>query len=156
MRLITMSSRAICYLTSLMLAFALIPASYAAKDEIYTKRFGNTAVSGYDVVAYFTAGKPAKGNKKYSFEYKSADWHFSSQEHLDKFKANPEMYAPQYGGYCAWAVANGDTASSDPKQWNIHDGKLYLNYNAKIQKKWLKDKSGFIEKADQNWPSVLN
>jgi len=151
-----MSSRVITYLTSLILAVAIIPAAHAAKDEIFTKRFGNTAASGYDVVAYFTAGEPTKGNKKFKLEYKGADWHFASQENLDKFKEDPEAFAPQYGGYCAWAVANGDTAATDPKQWNITDGKLYLNYNAKIQKKWLEDKLGFIEKADQNWPSVLN
>ncbi len=151
-----MSSRVFPYLASLILAIAMIPAVHAAKDEVYTKRFGNTAVSGYDVVAYFTAGEPTKGSKKFQLEHKGAEWRFSSQENLDTFKENPEAYEPQYGGYCAWAVANGDTASSDPQQWNITDGKLYLNYNAKIQKKWLKDKPGFIEKADRNWPGVLN
>ncbi len=151
-----MSSRVITYLTSFILAVAMVPLAHAAKDEIYTKRFGNTAASGYDVVAYFTAGEPTKGNKKFKLEHKGAEWHFASQENLDKFKENPDMYEPQYGGYCAWAVANGDTASADPKQWNITDGKLYLNYNSKIQKKWLKDKVGFIQKADENWPSVLN
>lgn len=151
-----MFSRILPVLTSLVVALALIPISHAAKDEIYTKRLSNTAVSGYDVVAYFTQGKPTKGKKQYSLEYKGADWRFSSQENLDAFTENPQAYEPQYGGYCAWAVANGDTASSDPKQWNIHEGKLYLNYNSKIQNKWLKDKVGFIEKANQNWPGVLN
>jgi len=151
-----MSSRVLPYLTSLILAIAMIPAVHASKDEIYTKRFGNTAVSGYDVVAYFTSGEPTKGSKKFSLEHKGAEWRFASKENLDAFTENPQAYEPQYGGYCAWAVANGDTASSDPKQWNITDGKLYLNYNAKIQEKWLKDKVGFIEKADKNWPSVLN
>lgn len=151
-----MHSRVISSLTSLFLLLALIPVSHATEDDIYTSRFGNAAASGYDVVAYFTAGKPVEGSKKYTFEYKGADWRFSSEENLEKFKADPEAYAPQYGGYCAWAVANGKTASSDPDQWTIHDGKLYLNYNSKIQKKWLKDKEGFIVKGDANWPSVLN
>lgn len=74
----------------------------------------------------------------------------------DLFQANPEQYAPQYGGYCAWAVAQGTTASVDPKNaWNIVEGKLYLNYNKEIKAKWEQDIPGNIEKADNSWPSVL-
>lgn len=76
-----------------------------AADEIYTGIFSNKAVSGYDTVAYFTQGKPVKGDSKWQTEYKGADWYFSSQENLDKFKADPDAYAPQYGGYCAWAIS---------------------------------------------------
>ncbi|GLT18679.1 hypothetical protein GCM10007938_24600 [Vibrio zhanjiangensis] len=125
-------------------------------DQIYTGYFSNKAVSGYDTVAYFTQGKPVKGDSKWKFEYQGADWYFSSQENLDKFKANPDDFAPQYGGYCAWAVAaKNDFASADPEQWAIVEGKLYLNYSADVKSLWDKDRAGFIEKADVNWPNLI-
>ena len=83
-------------------------------------------------------------------------WHFASAENRDRFAASPERYAPQYGGYCAWAVSQGYTASGDPLQWKIVDDKLYLNYDSEVQKKWLKDIPGLITKANQNWPAVLS
>ncbi len=126
-----------------------------AKSPIYTGYFSSEAVSGYDVVAYFTEKKPVKGKDRYSTKYKGATWRFSSQEHLERFKAAPEKYAPQYGGYCAWAVAHKKTAKGDPKYWTIVNGKLYLNYNEDLHKKWLRDKENQIIKADANWPAVL-
>ncbi|NOH72727.1 YHS domain-containing protein [Vibrio pectenicida] len=125
-------------------------------DKISTGYFSNKAVSGYDTVAYFTEGKPVKGDEKWQFEYQGADWYFSSQENLDKFKASPEAYAPQYGGYCAWAVsAKNDFASSDPEKWAIVDGKLYLNYNADVKNMWDKDRAGHIKQANVNWPNLI-
>ena len=126
-----------------------------AKDEIYTGTFSSEAVDGYDTVAYFTEGKPVEGKDEFSYEYKGAEWLFSSAENLAKFKANPEKYAPQYGGYCAYAVSQGGTASGDPEVWAIHNGKLYLNYSKSVQKRWDVDRDGFIAKANANWPSVL-
>jgi YHS domain-containing protein len=128
----------------------------ASEPEIYTQFFSNLALEGYDTVAYFDQNKPVKGESKYSYKYKDAVWQFSSQENLEKFVIIPEEYVPQYGGYCAWLVAKGDTAKGDPQYWSIENGKLYLNYDADIQKKWLVDKTGFIKKGDAMWPSVLN
>lgn len=127
-----------------------------ADDPIYTSFFSSVAVSGYDSVAYFTEREAVKGIDQYSTQYKGANWHFSSQANLDLFKGNPEKYAPQYGGYCAWAVSNNYTAKGDPNQWAIHEGKLYLNYNSEIQGKWSADKEALIGKADGYWPTVLN
>lgn len=137
-------------------------AASAADDPIYTGLFNNRAVSGYDTVAYFTEGKPVKGNKKFRTEYMDTEWRFSSQENLDLFLADPAKYAPQYGGYCAWAMGGGDNgtrgykASGDPEQWEIVDGKLYLNYNAEVKGKWVQDIPGFIEKADRFYPVVVD
>ncbi len=137
-------------------------AASAADEPIYTGLFNNRAVSGYDTVAYFTEGKPVKGNKKFRTDYMDTEWRFSSQENLDLFLADPAKYAPQYGGYCAWAMGGGDNgtrgykASGDPKQWEIVDGKLYLNYNAEIKDKWVQDIPGFIEKADRFYPVVVD
>ena len=128
---------------------------HAAKSEVSVAYFSDDAVSGYDVVAYFTQGKPVKGSDKFVFEYKDADWSFSSQEHLNLFKADPEKYAPQYGGYCAWSVSQGNSAGSDPLVWRIINDKLYLNYNTDVQKMWLNDSANFIIQADKNWPEVI-
>ncbi|MEO0411505.1 MAG: YHS domain-containing (seleno)protein [Pseudomonadota bacterium] len=128
----------------------------AAADPVYTSFFSNVAVSGYDPVAYFTQSAPVKGSKKYQTDWNGTTWRFVSQDSLDAFVADPEAYAPQYGGYCAWAVSQGYTASADPKQWAIEDGKLYLNYNAEVSADWNADRQGFIAKANANWPSVLD
>jgi len=146
-------------ITSLSMAFALFSLLFSsvsfAEDVIYTRLFSSTAVSGYDAVAYFTEGKPVEGDSNYSTEYMGADWNFKNGENLAKFKENPGKYAPQYGGYCAWAVAHNTTAKGDPTQWTIYEGKLYLNYNADIQSKWTADKVNQILLADKNWPGVL-
>lgn len=132
---------------------ALSPAF--AKDPVYTGTFSSLAVSGYDPVAYFTEAKPVEGSGEHEYEWNGATWRFSSAENLNSFKSNPKAYAPQYGGYCAWAVGQGYTASSDPQAWRVHDGKLYLNYSKGVQKTWAQDVPGFIAKADANWPKVL-
>ena len=127
-----------------------------SKSRINTT-WGGVAIKGYDPVAYFTQGKPVKGSDEFEFEWMDAKWRFSNARHLELFKSDPEKYAPQYGGYWAYAVAVGTTANVDPVNgWKIVDGKLYLNLNRKIQKRWEKDIPGYIQKADQNWPGVLN
>lgn len=127
-----------------------------AKDApVYTGTFSSSAVGGYDPVAYFTENKPVKGNPKISTEYKGAKWYFASTENRDKFVANPGQYEPQYGGYCAWAVSQGKTASGDPQFWKVVNNKLYLNYDADVQKKWEVNIPDFIQKANANWPRVL-
>ena len=137
-------------------AMMLPGTAWSAEDPIYTGSFSNVAAGGYDVTAYFTEAKPVKGKKAFRTEYKGADWYFASEENLDKFTGNPEMYAPQYGGYCAWAVAQGSTASGDPLQWTVHNDKLYLNYDKEVNERWSADKDRFIVDGDKNWPSVLN
>jgi YHS domain-containing protein len=129
--------------------------AFADKAATYTPALSNLAVNGHDPVAYFTDGKPVQGKKDFEHKYNGATWRFASAESLAAFKANPEKYAPQYGGYCAWAVSQGYTASADPKNWRIVDGKLYLNYNDTIQARWEKDIPGLIAKANGNWPKVL-
>lgn len=131
------------------------PAAFADKDPIYTAKRSNLALQGYDTVAYFTVGEPTKGSAEYSTTHNGAEFRFASEENLNLFLGNPDQYAPQYGGYCAWAVAQGKTAKGDARRWAIVDDKLYLNYNKGIQKKWDKDRSGFITSADTNWPTVL-
>lgn len=138
-----------------LMAFILTPGAAADKPEIYTGFGSNLAVGGYDTVAYFSEGAPVKGSKEFETEHLGAVWRFASQENLETFMAEPDAFRPQYGGYCAWAMAMGNLAKGDPKIWTIYEGALYLNINKSTQKKWLKDIPGFIEKADANWPEIL-
>ncbi|ASG08353.1 MULTISPECIES: YHS domain-containing (seleno)protein [Vibrio] len=127
-----------------------------AEDEIYTSFLSNKALSGYDTVAYFTKGEPVKGSSDFSTLYKNAQWYFSSKENLELFLNNPNQYAPQYGGYCAWAVSEkNDFAPGDPNQWAIVDGKLYLNYDKKIKTLWDTNQAVHIQQADKNWPNLI-
>lgn len=129
---------------------------FASDDPIYTGMFSSKALDGYDTVAYFKVNKAVEGLNKYSTEYKGATWLFSNKENLDAFVADPEKYAPQYGGYCAYAISKNKTASGDPELWSILDNKLYLSYNEDIVKKWDKDKKNIVVNADKNWPKVLD
>jgi len=127
----------------------------SAVDPVFTGLFSDKAIRGYDTVAYFTEGKAVEGNDAFVTEYKQAKWLFSSQKNLDLFVADPEKYAPQYGGYCAYAVANNTTASIKPELFTIHQGKLYLNYNESVNDKWVAQKESYIQDADKNWPALL-
>ena len=140
-------------LTALLWCLTLTGALMAQKADIYNTK--GIAVRGYDVVAYFTEAMPVKGTKEYQHQWNGAVWYFSNAEHLEKFIQTPEMYAPQYGGYCAYAVAQGSTAPTDPQAWTITNDKLYLNFNKSIHKKWQSNQSENIKKADMNWPGVL-
>ena len=139
---------------AVLLMLCAVPAQ-AAKDNVYKAWLSDLAVSGYDAVAYFTEGRPVEGSDDFTFEHDGALWRFSSAENRDAFAANPAQYAPQYGGYCAWAVSQGYTASTDPEAWRIVDGKLYLNYSLGVQQQWEQDIPGNITAGDANWPKVL-
>ncbi len=127
-----------------------------AVDPAFTAIFSSKAIRGYDPVAYFTQDKAVEGSDEFSFEYNQATWLFSSQQNLDLFKADPTKYAPQYGGYCAYAVSQGSTASIKPELFTIVGGKLYLNYSDSINNKWRANKDNFIVDADKNWPQILS
>jgi YHS domain-containing protein len=96
-----------------------------------------------------------KGSSQFKHEWKGATWRFASAANRDAFAAAPEKFAPQYGGYCAYGVANGYTVSTVPEAWTVVDGKLYLNYSLGVQADWRKDPSGYIRKANANWPKAL-
>lgn len=130
-------------------------AAVARSPDVYTGRFSDLAVGGYDPVAYFEEEKPVKGLKEFEFVHQDATWRFATADNLRRFKESPEAFAPQYGGYCAWAVAQGYTAPGNPNNWSVRAGKLYLNYDNGVQTKWLQDPEGFIKLADANWPAVL-
>ncbi len=139
--------KAIMVLTFLVLG--LTTALKAQEKEIFQTEDG--AIKGYDVVAYFKENKAVKGNKDFSYDWNGAKWYFSSKENLKAFKTSPDKYAPQYGGYCAFGYAQGHASPTEPDVFSVIDGKLYLNYNQKVQQMWTKDIPGFIIKADKNY-----
>jgi YHS domain-containing protein len=116
---------------------------------------GTVALHGYDAVAYHTDGRPVQGTRQFEFAYKGAIFRFASQANRDAFAANPEKYAPQYGGYCAYAVSQGYTADTDPEAFSIVGGKLYLNYSKAVKRRWDRDQQGYIARADANWPKLV-
>jgi YHS domain-containing protein len=113
------------------------------------------AIDGTDPVSYFAEGRPVAGSPDYETAWRGAVWRFASEANRAAFEADPEAYAPQYGGWCAWAVADGYTASTVPDAWKIVDGRLYLNFSRGVQRRWERDIPGNIARGDANWPGVL-
>lgn len=113
------------------------------------------AIDGTDTVAYFTQSAPATGSREFTYDWNGATWLFTSAQNRASFAADPAAYAPQYGGYCAYAVSEGYTASTVPQAWKIVDGKLYLNYSRRIQRKWERDIPGRIARGNANWPGLI-
>lgn len=137
-----------------MVAFISSTTTFAQQSEIFT--VNGKAIRGYDVVAFFTTSTPVKGEDQYAYIWKDATWLFSSIENRELFKNNPEKYAPQYGGYCAYGMSGGYKAPTVIETWKIVDQKLYFNYSLKVQEMWNKDIPGYILKADGNWQKVRN
>lgn len=136
----------------MIVAFTLLLlASFGANAESAVFSRGGAALRGYDPVAYFTLGKPVRGSRDFVHVWRGAEWRFTSAEHLERFRADPEAWAPQYGGWCAYAMSQGHYARTDPEAWTIVEGRLYLNYSQSVKQTWLKDRDAYIEAADANW-----
>jgi YHS domain-containing protein len=135
----------------LFVIFALSQA-FAQSSEIFITDDG--AIRGYDPVAYFTEGKPLMGSKEFSTLWNGAQWRFISEQNLETFKSDPEKYAPQYGGYCAYGTSEGHKSPTQPDAFTIVNDKLYLNYNKDVKVLWNKNQTERIQKADKNWSSV--
>lgn len=127
-------------------------AAIAGAGEFYEKE--GVAIKGYDPVAYFTDGKPVEGSHEHTAEYQGSTFRFASRENRDAFVADPARYAPQYGGFCAFGTARGYKAKIDPAAFTVVDGRLYLNYDERVQKQWRADIPKLVAQADENWPEV--
>ncbi|TMV07892.1 YHS domain protein [Ruegeria sediminis] len=134
-------------------AFLAAPAAHAETPVFYVNH--GAAIGGYDTVSYFRSGGPIPGRPEYAVMWKGAVWQFASQDNRELFEANPRAYAPQFGGYCAYAVGRGYLATTDPEAWRIVDGKLYLTHSPDVARLWRQDIPGNIVLAEQNWPGVL-
>ncbi|GAB2189268.1 YHS domain-containing (seleno)protein [Sessilibacter sp. MAH2] len=144
-----------CFAAIMAIAVVLSSSSYAADNPIYSSK--NGAIEGADPVAFFSllpGEKAVLGSDDFTYEWQGATWKFATAENRQKFIDNPEKYAPQYGGYCAFAVSHGFTKDVNPNYWEIVDDKLYLNFNKTAYKKWSSDKAAAITRGNENWPNV--
>ena len=147
-----MNAKKLVTLAAMLIVGAVVSTSAFAQDYTHS----TPGVSGYDPVAYFTEGKPLKGNGYHVSDFQGVTYAFASEEHKELFDANPAKYVPAYGGYCAYGVAVGKKFVADPEVWKIVQGKLYLNLDRKIQRTWEKDIPGNIKKAEANWAEIID
>lgn len=136
------------------LALLAAPAAFAEPAAHLNVQKGGVAVHGYDPVAYFTVGKPTPGKAEFTATHEGAIYRFASAENLEAFKKDPAKFAPQYGGWCAYGVAQGVKADGDPNVWKVVDGKLYLNVTPDIGRKWSKDIPGYLKQSESKWPKI--
>ena len=149
-----MNRRTLIALAALLPAFLMSAPAFAGKAEVFTGLVEGVGAGGYDSVSYFT-GTPVEGSKEFSTKWKGAEWRFASAANRDAFVASPEKYAPQYGGYCAFALSKGALAKGEPTAWTVNEGKLYLNYSEAVRENWRSDIPGNVASANGNWPKVL-
>ena len=133
------------------LAFAPLMARAGSRETYNT---GGIAINGYDPVAYFKQDAPVQGSAKHALMWMGATWYFANAANMAAFEADPRAYAPQYGGYCAYAAAQGQMAPTVPEAFTIHGGKLYLNYSTDVRGLWQQDIAGNVAKADAHWPQI--
>ncbi len=140
--------------TFVLAATAMFVAAFSTPAFAKDYTHSTPGLSGYDPVAYFTEGKPVRGNGYHITEYNGVTYAFANKENRKRFEANPEKYVPAYGGYCAYGVAVGKKFVADPTVWRIVDGTLYVNLDRDIQRTWQKDIPGYIKKAERNWSKI--
>lgn len=138
-------------LLGLFVATALALSASAQTQKWINTGPDKVAIKGYDTIAYFTESRAIKGSSEFEFVWKDARWHFSSAANRNLFAANPDRYAPKYGGFCAKGMVRGNFATIDPEAWTIADGKLYLNFTKGTRERWRKNTAYYIKKADENW-----
>ena len=139
------------YCVATLLAVLVMIASARAAEPMINTTTDNLAINGYDTVAYFTDGKAKKGSSEHEVTWQDARWNFASAEHRELFEANPSRYAPQFGGWCAAGIANGEYYEVNAEAWHIVDGKLYLNYSRKVLDRWSENRAEKIAKANEVW-----
>ena len=149
---------AIVVVAAVMVGATFVSPLFSAEQEFatYNVDSDNVAIHGYDTVAYFTEGEPVKGADEFEQVWEDARWQFASATNRELFKANPERYAPQFGGYCAGGLAAGEYANGDPEVWTIVDGKLYLNKTKDLRTFWREAPEAHIEVAKYNWANFRN
>ena len=113
------------------------------------------AIRGTDPVSYFTQGGPVAGSSTHEIVWGDATWRFASEENMERFMGDVHSHAPQFGGYCAFAMSRGEITTTDPHAWTIVDGKLYLNYSLPVRTVWSEDIAGNIALANGHWPNIL-
>ncbi len=128
---------------------SISPLAWNSHDPVFSEK--GLAIKGYDPVAFHTDSKAVQGDETYSFDWNGATWRFANSNNLELFQRNPDKYAPQFGGYCAFAVSQGFTAEVDPEFWLMNEGKLYIFSNEDVLNDWKKDQGNLEKSAAQQW-----
>jgi YHS domain-containing protein len=133
---------------------ALCALLYSASSVMAQGSTMRVALKGHDPVAYFTERKAVKGDPKFSYDWDDGRYQFASARNREMFAANPERYAPQFGGYCTGSMSRGARVEADPEAWIIVDGRLYVFGQMKFKELAAADPQYLAEripKADKNW-----
>lgn len=138
-------------LISLVLFSILIPSLSIGQNVNFYNNNDGVAIKGFDPVAYFQENKAVEGNNTIYYKWSGSIWKFTSEENLEKFKKQPERYAPQYGGFCAYGASENHLSPTDPEAFTIVNNKLYLNYSKKVKELWIKNTEQRIQKANEYW-----
>jgi YHS domain-containing protein len=128
----------------------------AKSPDVFTGLVEGVGAGGYDVVAYFTENDAKPGNADITASHAGVTYRFADSANREAFLADPVRFLPAYGGYCAYAVANGYTAKIDPEAFTVADGRLFLNFSKSVRSRWDRDRAANISRGDANWPDVLN
>jgi YHS domain-containing protein len=152
-KLLTAAALVIAFTVS---SCGLIPSQAESSINSVNVDESRLAIKGYDPVAYFTEAKPVQGSSQFTAEHLGATYYFSSAQHQSLFEGNPNKYAPQYGGYCAFGVSKEYKFDIDPEAWAVVDDKLYLNLNKKVQARWVPNKDELIVDADAIWTQIVD
>jgi YHS domain-containing protein len=140
-------------LLSVLFSFFTVAAA-SAKSLVNVDKNG-VGLREHDPVAYFTENRAVKGSPQFQSSSEGVIYYFASDQNKAIFDADPTKYAPQFGGFCAWAVSRGYTAPIDPNAFQIVDGRLLLQYSLKVRKDFNQDTEGNLKKADANWPGIV-
>ena len=142
-------------LTKLFLPLILAFGAFSAAADVATATDDNDVIlAGHDAVAYFTQNEAVLGSAEFTAQHDGAVYRFASAKHRDMFRANPEKYAPAYGGYCALGTSFGKKFEVDGKAFQVVEGRLYVNKNLSVYKTWRKDIPNNIVKSEGNWPTI--
>jgi YHS domain-containing protein len=139
---------------TLLVAGLALPVLADGKSLLNLDKSG-VAIQGYDPVAFFTDGRPVKGDPKFLARHEGAIYFFASKEHEEMFKSDPAKYEPEFGGYCAYGVSRNKLVEIDVDAFQIVDGKLLLQYSKGVRDDFNKDRKGNLAKADANWPGLV-
>lgn len=137
-----------------LLTGLLIFAATLSHAETLQYSTENGAIDGYDPVSYFTEGRAERGFPIITAKWNGAVWRFTSEAHRDAFVADPEKYAPQYGGFCALGMAHGGDVPTDPEAWTIWNDKLYLNMIKEVSITWRYNPDKLVERANGKWNAM--
>ncbi len=150
----TLTRRSVLTVALLLpVAGTILRPALAQEPDIYSP--DGIAIAGYDPVAYFTENRAVQGSADHALRWRGATWYFADAGNMESFEMNPAAYAPQYGGYCAYSLAEGSIAASEPKVFTIHEGRLYLNNSDATRAEWEQDMEGNILRANAQWPAIL-